>query len=76
MSTGLSIKERFCIETKTDSSRDRLYISKRKKKTLLSLKMGSEIVLIVALSIAIVLVFGWLVHALIKKGRMSPITAA
>ena len=38
--------------------------------------MGSEIVLIVALSIAIVLVFGWLVSALIKKGRMSPITAA
>jgi hypothetical protein len=51
-------------------------MSKKKKKTLLSLKMGSEIVLIVALSIAIVLVFGWLVHALIKKGRMSPITAA
>jgi hypothetical protein len=38
--------------------------------------MGPEVVLIVALSIAIVLVFGWVIHVVIKRGRMSPVTAA
>jgi hypothetical protein len=28
------------------------------------------------LSIAIVLVFGWVIHVVIKRGRMSPVTAA
>jgi hypothetical protein len=76
MSTWIYIKERFFMKMKTDSQRDRLYISKKKKKTLPSLKMGPEVVLIVALSIAIVLVFGWVIHVVIKRGRMSPVTAA
>jgi hypothetical protein len=66
----------FFHETKTDLQRDRLYISKKKKKTLPTFKMGPEIVLIVALSIAIMLVFGWVIHITLKRGRMSPVTAA
>lgn len=39
--------------------------------------MSPEIVLIVGLSIALVLVFGWVIHVVLKKGRMSsPVTAA
>lgn len=38
--------------------------------------MGSELVLIILLSVAIVLVFGWVIHVVLKRGRMSPVTAA